>query len=88
MKRINLLFLVLMLLCFQIYSKTQKDPKEIPVGVILDIGSYVGKAIYDCIRMAVSDFYTVNSRYKTRIVLHDRDAHGEPLHALSAGKCY
>ncbi|KAI3678643.1 hypothetical protein L6452_37944 [Arctium lappa] len=33
---------------------------------------------------AVSDFYTVNSYYQTRIVLHDRDTHGETLQALSA----
>ncbi|KAJ9565022.1 hypothetical protein OSB04_000988 [Centaurea solstitialis] len=38
--------------------------------------------------MALSDFYKVNSHYKTRIVLHDRNTHGEPLHALSAGKSY
>nr|GEU60029.1 extracellular ligand-binding receptor [Tanacetum cinerariifolium] len=34
--------------------------------------------------MALSDFYTVNNHYKTRIVLHSRDTHGEPLHAPSA----
>ncbi|KAJ9565139.1 hypothetical protein OSB04_001105, partial [Centaurea solstitialis] len=84
-KSINLLFLILMLLCFQILSDTQEDPLEIPVGVILDMGSWDGKTIYGCIRMAVSDFYTVNSRYKTRIVLHNRDTHGEPLNSLSAG---
>ncbi|KAJ9555740.1 hypothetical protein OSB04_010354 [Centaurea solstitialis] len=27
--------------------------------------------------MALSDFYTVDSRYKTRIVLHNRNTHGE-----------
>ena len=58
------------------------------MGVILDMGSWVGKTVHSCITMALSDFYTVNNRYKTRIVLHDRDAHGEPLHALSAGKSY
>ncbi|KAI3678654.1 hypothetical protein L6452_37955 [Arctium lappa] len=85
-KSTGLLFLILMLLCFQLHSKAQEDPsyKEIPVGVILDMGSWVGKTVHSCITMAVSDFYAVNSHYKTRIVLHDRDAHGEPLHALSA----
>ncbi|XP_024980757.1 glutamate receptor 1.2-like isoform X1 [Cynara cardunculus var. scolymus] len=69
-----------------IYSKAQEYPsyKEIPVGVILDMGSWVRKTIYGCITMALSDFYTVNSHYQTRIVLHDRDTHGEPLQALSA----
>ncbi|GJZ21603.1 extracellular ligand-binding receptor [Tanacetum coccineum] len=69
-----------------ICSKAQEDSsyKEIPVGVILDMGSWVGKTVHSCITMALSDFYTVNSHYKTRIVLHSRDTHGEPLHALSA----
>nr|GEU93743.1 extracellular ligand-binding receptor [Tanacetum cinerariifolium] len=70
----------------KICSKAQEDSsyKEIPVGVILDMGSWVGKTVHSCMTMALSDFYTVNSHYKTRIVLHSRDTHGEPLHALSA----
>ncbi|XP_024980998.1 glutamate receptor 1.2-like [Cynara cardunculus var. scolymus] len=69
-----------------LHLKAQEYPsyKEIPVGAILDMRSWVGKIVHSCITMAVSDFYTVNSHYKTRIVLHDRDTHGEPLHALSA----
>ncbi|KAJ9555741.1 hypothetical protein OSB04_010355, partial [Centaurea solstitialis] len=74
--------------CFygQLHSKAQEDEsyKEIPVGVILDMGSWVGKTVHSCITMAVSDFYMVNSHYKTRIVLHDGNTHGEPLHALPA----
>ncbi|KAA8550518.1 hypothetical protein F0562_002202 [Nyssa sinensis] len=57
---------------------------EIPVGVILDMGSWVGKTVHSCITMAVSEFYALNSHYKTRIVLHTRDSKGEPLPALSA----
>ncbi|GJT11849.1 hypothetical protein Tco_0858891 [Tanacetum coccineum] len=70
-----------------ICSKAQEDSsyKEIPVGVILDMGSWVGKIVHSCMNMALSDFYTVNNHYKTRIVIHSRDTHGEPLHALSAG---
>nr|GEZ74692.1 extracellular ligand-binding receptor [Tanacetum cinerariifolium] len=69
-----------------ICSKAQEDSsyKEIPVGVILDMGSWVGKIVHSCMNMALSEFYTVNNHYKTRIVLHSRDTHGEPLHALSA----
>ncbi|KAD4584311.1 hypothetical protein E3N88_21912 [Mikania micrantha] len=73
---------------FQTHPKTQTDPPylEVPVGVILDMGSRVGTTIMSCISIAVSEFYADNSHYKTRIVLHNRDIHGEPLHALSAGK--
>ncbi|GJW80107.1 hypothetical protein Tco_0144082 [Tanacetum coccineum] len=72
----------------QICSKAQEDSsyKEIPVGVILDMGSWVGKIVHSCMNMALSDFYTVNNHYKTRIVIHSMDTHGEPLHALSADK--
>ena len=84
----DVVFLIFMLICFQICSKAQEDSsyKEIPVGVILDMGSWVGKIVHSCMTMALSDFYTFNNHYKTRIVLHSRDTHGEPLHALSAGK--
>lgn len=78
--------LISILVCFQIYSKAEAEADmEIPVGVILDMGSSSGKTVHRCISMAVSEFYAVNSHYKTRIALHNRDTHGEPLHALSAG---
>ncbi|KAL8232960.1 hypothetical protein R6Q57_002738 [Mikania cordata] len=68
------------------HPKAQADPPylEVPVGVILDMGSRVGKTIMSCISIAVSEFYADNSHYKTRIVIHSRDTHGEPIHALSA----
>ncbi|CAI9300895.1 unnamed protein product [Lactuca saligna] len=46
--------------------------------------SGVGKAVHSCITMAVSEFYMVNPHFQTRIVIHHRDTHGDPLHALSA----
>nr|GEY44677.1 extracellular ligand-binding receptor [Tanacetum cinerariifolium] len=83
-KRRDLLFLVLMTLCFKMRSNAQVPAyNEIPVGVILDMGSWLGKTVHSCITMAVSDFYTLYSNYTTRIVIHNRDTHGEPLHALS-----
>ncbi|KAK2979006.1 hypothetical protein RJ640_023588 [Escallonia rubra] len=57
---------------------------EINVGVILDMGSWVGKTIHSCITMAVTDFYAENAHHKTRMILHTRDSKGEPLRALSA----
>ncbi|GJR76708.1 extracellular ligand-binding receptor [Tanacetum coccineum] len=85
-RKLTEVFLIIMLICFQICSKAQEDSsyKEIPVGVILDMGSWVGKIVHSCMNMALSEFYTVNNHYKTRMVLHSRDTHGEPLHALSA----
>ncbi|KAL8244965.1 hypothetical protein R6Q59_011223 [Mikania micrantha] len=79
-----LFVLILILVCFQMCSKAQAADMQIPVGVILDMGSRVGKTVGRCVSIAVSEFYAVNAHYKTRIVLHSRDTHGEPLHALSA----
>ncbi|KAJ9565105.1 hypothetical protein OSB04_001071 [Centaurea solstitialis] len=83
-KRAHLLLLVLMLLCFRVQPKAQDDSAymEIPVGVILNMRSLVGKTVHSCITIALSEFYKVNSHYQTRIVVHNRDTQGETLHAL------
>ncbi|CAH1447098.1 unnamed protein product [Lactuca virosa] len=76
---------MLMLLCLQINRKAQEDPayKEIPVGVILDMGSSysysgVGRSVQSCITMAVSEFYMVNPHFQTRIVVHPLDLLEKP----------
>ncbi|XP_023737568.2 glutamate receptor 1.3-like [Lactuca sativa] len=46
--------------------------------------SWVGKIVYGCITQAISDFYTENPHYRTRIVFTKRDTQGETLRALSA----
>ncbi|KAI3760309.1 hypothetical protein L1987_50702 [Smallanthus sonchifolius] len=78
-------FLILML-SFQTILAAQElqSHKEMQVGVILDMGSRVGKVIYRCITMAISDFYKANPHYITQIVFNTRDTKGEPLNALSA----
>ncbi|CAI9300858.1 unnamed protein product [Lactuca saligna] len=78
-------FLILMLLSFQSLSTAHEDPtyKEVQVGVILDMESWEGKVISRCITMAISDFYTSNPHYTTRIAFTTRDTKGEPLRALS-----
>ncbi|CAI9300860.1 unnamed protein product [Lactuca saligna] len=53
------------------------------VGVILDMDSWVGKVVYSCIAMAISDFYRANPHYTTRITFTTRDTKGEPLLVLS-----
>ncbi|CBI17828.3 unnamed protein product, partial [Vitis vinifera] len=54
------------------------------IGVVLDMGSSLGRMANNCISMAVSDFYSINRHYQTRLVLHTRDSMGEPLYALSS----
>ncbi|KAJ9565103.1 hypothetical protein OSB04_001069 [Centaurea solstitialis] len=68
----------------EVQPKAQDDSvfTEIPVGVILNMRSWVGKTVHSCITIALSEFYKVNSHYETRTVLHNRDTQGETLHAL------
>ncbi|TYH64028.1 hypothetical protein ES332_D07G237500v1 [Gossypium tomentosum] len=55
----------------------------IHVGLILDAQSWVGKIVDSCISMAISDFYSRNCHYQTKLVVHTRDSGGDPLLLLS-----
>ena len=57
------------------------------VGLVLDVDSWVGKVGLDCIKVALRDFYTSHSFYKTRIVLNPRNSSNEVTAAAIAGKC-
>lgn len=57
----------------------------IHVGLILDAQSWVGKIVDSCISMAISDFYSQNCHYQTKLVVHTRDSGGDPLLLLSQG---
>ena len=59
--------------------------RRIPVGVILDLDTLVGKMARTSIEMAVEDFYTVHSNYSTRLVLYTRDSHQDNVKATLAG---
>ncbi|KAE8701372.1 hypothetical protein F3Y22_tig00110548pilonHSYRG00873 [Hibiscus syriacus] len=56
---------------------------RVHVGLIIDTQSWVGKIVYSCISMAITDFYDQNSHYRTKLVLHTRDSEGDPLLLLS-----
>ncbi|KAH0461921.1 hypothetical protein IEQ34_009496 [Dendrobium chrysotoxum] len=57
---------------------------QFDAGVILDLNSWIGNISLSCMRMAVDDFYAVNSGYSTRISLHIRDSGGDAFGAASA----
>ncbi|KAJ4849506.1 hypothetical protein Tsubulata_031914, partial [Turnera subulata] len=59
---------------------------EVHVGVILDMTSWAGKIGHTSISMAISDFYSKHSHYKSRLVLHTKDSRGDPFCALSTGE--
>lgn len=55
------------------------------VGVILDFNSSTGFVANSCISMAISDFYSKNPHYTTRLALHPKNSN-DLLTAASAGK--
>ncbi|KAJ0547740.1 putative periplasmic binding protein-like I [Helianthus annuus] len=79
-------FAFLILSSFHTLLTANEDPpyKEIHVGVILDMGSRVGKVINRFVIKGISDFYTANPHCRTRIVVNTRDTKGKRLLALSA----
>jgi len=58
---------------------------EFHVGVILDLGSLVGKISLASISLAVEDFYSVHPNHSTKLAIHIRDSMGSEVQAVSAG---
>ncbi|XP_056850382.1 glutamate receptor 1.3 [Raphanus sativus] len=87
-----LLALLLFIICFassqndDVYEGSESDHKrvQIRVGLVLDSGSVEGKMVGRSVTTALSDFYAVNSDYKTRVSLSIGNSHGEPLLALAS----
>ncbi|KAF9595124.1 hypothetical protein IFM89_037224 [Coptis chinensis] len=52
------------------------------VGVVLDMDSTIGRVGWNCMEMALSDFYTTNADYRTRLSLHLRDSQGDNVKAV------
>lgn len=60
---------------------------EVHVGVILDLGSLVGKIAITSISLALEDFYAAHQNYSTKLVLHIRDSKSDDVQAASQGRC-
>ncbi|EYU21233.1 hypothetical protein MIMGU_mgv1a020108mg, partial [Erythranthe guttata] len=66
----------------QYYFFTQNTTFQ--VGVILDADSLVARTGMTSLSLALSDFYSTNSNYSTRLVLHTRDGRGRITDAASS----
>ena len=69
-------------------NKNDMDHKVIliDVGLIIEDKDWIGKMSYECIKMALSDFYATHHHYKTRLVLHTREyKHHDVVSAAAAG---
>ncbi|KAK3437342.1 hypothetical protein EUGRSUZ_C02004 [Eucalyptus grandis] len=69
-----------------LYGSNNSNPTTISVnvGVILDLETEVGQMGLTCINMSLSDFYSSNPSYKTRLVLNVRDSKRDEV-AAAAG---
>ncbi|KAK4435710.1 Glutamate receptor 2.7 [Sesamum alatum] len=65
-------------------AAAQSRPVPIRVGLVLDMNDYIGEMGWNCISMALSDFYTANAHYKTRLQIHSRDSNGDVVGAAAA----
>ncbi|GLT85188.1 hypothetical protein SLE2022_033840 [Rubroshorea leprosula] len=54
------------------------------VGMVLDLDMWVGKLGLSCFNMALSDFYSNHSDYRTRLLLNTRDSKGDVVGAAAA----
>ncbi|KAL3850481.1 hypothetical protein ACJIZ3_012363 [Penstemon smallii] len=48
------------------------------------MGTWAGKMVRSCIEMALSDYYYISPRNKTRIALHVRDSKGDSFNSIAA----
>ncbi|GJN33931.1 hypothetical protein PR202_gb22562 [Eleusine coracana subsp. coracana] len=64
-------------------NATGREPQEVHVGVILDVGSLVGKIAVTSISLAMEDFYAAHQNYSTKLVLHIRDSMSDDVQAAA-----
>ncbi|XP_062198782.1 glutamate receptor 2.8-like [Phragmites australis] len=64
-------------------NATRGGLKELHVGVILDLGSLVGKIARTSISLAMDDSHAAHRNYSTRLVLHIRDSKSDDVQAAS-----
>jgi ionotropic glutamate receptor len=82
-----ILFLLL-IVNFGAAQNTTSKADEFHVGVILNLGSLVGKVAQTSVSLAVEDFYAAHPNYSTKLVLHIRDSMDSDVQAASAGMCF
>ncbi|KAL4654546.1 hypothetical protein ACB092_01G387100 [Castanea dentata] len=80
----HLLFFFLFLLLSLLGKQSMSDDVVVRVGVVLDLNSTKGEVAKSYILMAVSDFYAVNSNYRTRLSLFIRDSKDDVIGAACA----
>ncbi|KAL8063645.1 hypothetical protein ABFX02_01G040300 [Erythranthe guttata] len=75
-----------LLINLKIFTAKMATAQIIPVrvGVVLDMDDY-GKMAFNCISMALTDFYATHDHYRTRLALTNRDSKYDVVGAAAAG---
>ncbi|KAM3275466.1 hypothetical protein ACQJBY_044065 [Aegilops geniculata] len=80
----NVIMLLLLAINLAVAQNTSREEaQELHVGVILDLGSIVGKMARTSVSLAMEDFYAVHRNYSTKLVLHIRDSMSDDVQAAS-----
>ncbi|KAI6681252.1 hypothetical protein NL676_035133 [Syzygium grande] len=69
----------------QISNNSNRTTIPVNIGVVLDLETWEGQMGLSCINMSLSDFYSSNPWYKTRLVLNVRDSKRDEISAAAAG---
>jgi len=81
----SILFLLLLIFSPSAAQNTiGSSPNKFHVGVILDLGSPVGKVGRTSVSLALEDFYASHRNCSTKVVLHFKDSAGNDVQAASA----
>jgi glutamate receptor, ionotropic, plant len=68
-------------------NDTEREPQEVHVGVIPDLGSMIDKITNTGFKLAMEDFYVAHQNYSTQLVLHIRDSLSDDVQAAAQGRC-
>nr|XP_029118700.1 glutamate receptor 2.2 [Elaeis guineensis] len=77
-------FILCLCLCFflpSVENISTKATNAFHVGVVLDLGTLVGKTARTSISMAIEDFYAKHSNCTTRLVVHTLDSNNDVVRA-------
>lgn len=77
-------FLLLIIFSFSAaQNTTTRRADEFHVGVILDLGSLVGKVARTSVSLAMGDFYAVHQNCNRKLVLHVRKPRNVKLEIIN-----
>ncbi|KAG2692167.1 hypothetical protein I3760_08G039800 [Carya illinoinensis] len=68
---------VAFLLLMNLHGEHSMAKEVVPVGIVLDLNSAVGRVAEHCMSMALFDFYAVNDDYNTRLDLLTMDSRND-----------